>query len=576
MKHLAWQIGLLALAGRLSLGQPIVSNDGTGIVNAASYAAQDLPSSPIAQGSIFTIFGSGLGPAVGVRASAFPLVISFHDVSISISQGATTVAAIPLYVSATQINAVMPSDAPIGLDTIVVTFDGKSSSLCGSCPSANIQVIPAGFGIFTINQAGNGQGVFTTGEDRPIAYTFPAAPGDVLNIWGTGLGAIQGSDTEPPVAGNIGSETPTVYVGGIQVPAGYHGRSPCCSGVDQIQFRVPPGVVGCNIPVAVQIGNVVSNFASIAIGADGETCSDPSGISTLDFSRFAARGSIASGYIGLSRLIYSQVQTETFFPFSTGTVTTTEDYGYANFEKYPYANFSLTELPLQILNFGACSVYTFNPVHTSYGPPFQVATPAINAVPGNALDAGGAIVIDGPSGQRQITPVAPPFPASVGNYGANLGDSPGSTPLYLTSGAYNITGKGGKEVGPFSVSIQMPEQLTWNNQSSVNTITRANGVAVTWTAADPNSYIVISGASLSASGAGFNCTAKAADGQFTVPAIVLLALPPSAVNESDGIDTSDASLQVGIVTAPVMFTASGLDFGEAVSSISISQSVTYK
>ena len=573
MKHLAWQIGLLALAGGLSLAQPVIRNDSTGIVNAASYAGQGLPNSSIAQGSIFTIFGSGLGPAVGVQASAFPLETSFHDVSIRVSQGGTTVAAIPLYVSATQINAVMPSNAPIGLDTIIVTVAGMSSPLCGSCLSANVQVIPASFGIFTINQAGNGQGVFTTGENRLIAYTLPAAPGEVLNIWGTGLGAIQESDTEPPVAGNVGSEIPIVYVGGIQVAAAYHGRSPCCSGVDQVQFRVPQGVVGCNVPVAVQIGDAVSNFASIAIGADGETCSDPSGISTSDFSRFAASGSIATGYIGLSRLTTSQVQTQTFFPFGTGTVTETEDYGYANFERYPYPNFSLTQLPLQILNFGACSVYAFN--LTSSIPPFQVATPSVNSIPGAALDAGGTIVIDGPAGQRQITPIPPPFPASVGNYGADLGESTGSNPLYLTSGSYTVTGKGGKDVGPFSVSLQMPEQLTWNNESSINTITRAAGVTVTWTAADPASSVIISGYSMGP-GVGFNCTAKASDGQFTVPPIVLLALPPSAINESDGIDTSEASLQVGVITAPVTFTATGLDVGVAISSIAIAKSVTYQ
>jgi uncharacterized protein (TIGR03437 family) len=571
VKHLAWQIGLLALAGGLSLGQPVIRNDGTGIVNAASYASQGRPS--IAQGSIFTIFGSGLGPAVGVQASAFPLETLFHGVSISISQGSTTVAAVPLYVSATQINAVMPSNAPIGQDTLVVTFDGQSTALCGSCEAATVQVIPASFGIFTINQAGSGQGVFTNGKNRLIAYTSPSAPSEVLNIWGTGLGAIPESDSEPPVAGNVGSEVPIVYVGGVQIPAAYHGRSPCCSGVDQIQFRIPAGVVGCNVPVAVQIGDAVSNFASIAIGTDGETCSDPNGISTSDFSRFAANGSIATGYIGLSRLTSSQVQTQTFFPFGTGTVTVTEDYGYANFEKYPYQNFSLTELPLQILNFGACSVYAFNPASSI--PTFQVATPTVNSIPGTALDAGASIEIDGPAGQRQITPLPPPFPASVGNYGADLGDSFGSNPLYLTSGSYTVTGKGGKDVGPFSVSLQMPEQLTWNNESTISTITRASGVTVTWTAADPNSSIIISGYSVGP-GMGFNCTAKASDGQFTVPPIVLLALPPSLINESDGIDTSEASLQVGVITAPVSFKATGLDLGVAISSIAIAKSVTYQ
>jgi hypothetical protein len=57
---------------------------------------------------------------------------------------------------------------------------------------------------------------------------------------------------------------------------------------------------------------------------------------------------------------------------------------------------------------------------------------------------------------------------------------------------------------------------------------------------------------------------------------VLLALPPSAINESDGVDTPDASLQVGVITVPVPFTATGLDVGIAISAISIAKSVTYQ
>ena len=571
-------IGILAFVPVTSLAQPVIRNDGTGIVNAASYAGQGLPNSSIAQGSIFVIFGSGLGPAQGVQVSAFPLTTSFHGVSIGISQGGVTVAAIPLYVSASQINAIMPSDAPLGSDAIAVTVDGQSSPPCGGCPGTTIEVVPASFGIFTVNQAGSGQGVFTDGKNRLISFASSATEGEVLNVWGTGLGALQGSDTEPPVAGNIGAGVLTLYVGGVEVKPMYHGRSPCCSGLDQIQFQVPPNVAGCNVPVAVQIGNIVSNFVSVAIALKDNSCSEINGISAPDFTKFAAQGAITTGYAGLSRVVSTQVQTQEFFPMETHSVTTTHDYGYANFETYGYASFSLTELPLQILNSGACLVYTFNPGQTSYGPPFQVATPTVNSLPGVGLAAGPTITIDGPNGQKQIAPVPPPFPASVGNYAAELGASSGSTPLYLMQGPYIITGKGGKDVGPFAAAVQMPQALTWTNQSSMNKIGRAKGVTVTWSGADRSSHVIVSAVSLSANGtgAGFNCTAEAAAGEFTVPAFVLLALPPSGVNESDGVVTSEASLAVGVATAPVTFNATELDVGQAISSLTISQSVIYE
>lgn len=568
-------LAILFFAALVSQAQPVIVNDGTGIVNAASYAAQGLPNSSVAQGSIFTIFGSGLGPTPGVEVPAYPLAPSLAGVSIAISQGAATVAAIPLYVSASQINAIMPSNAPLGADNIVVTFNGQTSIPCTGCQVMTVQVAPASFGIFSIDEAGSGQGVFTNGENELISYTHSATAGEVLNIWGTGLGASPGNDTEPPVVGNIGV-VPVVYVGGVEVPAAYHGRSGCCSGLDQVQFQVPSNIAGCNVPVALQIGNVVSNFVSIAIAANDNGCSMVNGMAAPDFASLAAQGAITTGYAGISRTISTQTQTQEFFPMTTGSVTTTEDYGYANFEKYNYASFSLTELPLQILNSGACSVYTFNPGQNA-GPPFEVATPTVNVLPGIGLDAGATISMNGPNGEKQIAPV-PSSQASVGSYGAELGISVGSPSLYLTPGAYTIEGMGGKDVRPFNTVLQMPQGLTWTNQSSLSTIMRSNEVTLTWSGVDPGEYVIISGVSLgiNGGGAGFNCTTSASADQFEVPPIVLLALPPSGVNESDGILIPEGSLSVGLATQPVSLNAPGLDIGQAVSSFTISQSVTYQ
>lgn len=559
--------------------QPVIVNDGTGIVNAASYAGLGLPNSSVAQGSIFTIFGSGLGPTKAAQVSSFPLSTSLAGVSISISQGGTTVLAFPLYVSASQINAIIPSDAPLGSDGIVVTFNGYSSPDCPGCLGATVEVVKASLGIFAINQAGSGQGIFTDGKNQLISYTHSATEGEVLNIWATGLGAIQGSDAEPPIAGNVGTTVPVVYVGGVEVKPTYYGRSPCCSGLDQIQFQVPPNVNGCNVPVAMRIGDVISNFVSVALTSMSGSCSNLNGISVADFANLDVQGTIATGYLGLSRLVATQVQRQEFFPMNTSAVTTTTDYAYANFERYEFRTFSLTELPLQIVDSGGCSVYTFNPGQTSYAPPFQVATPTVNPIPGAALDAGTTIIINGPNGPKQIPPISSPFPASVGNYGAELGASDGATPLYFVQGSsYTVTSQGGKDVGPLTAALQVPQTLTWTNQSSMSTITRGNGIDVTWSGADANGYVIISGGALgkNGGGAGFNCTVEPSAGQFGVPSIVLLALPLSGVNESDGVVTSEGWLEVGIATKPSVFQAAGLGIAQAIASFSISQSVTYQ
>ena len=221
--HLWSYLAILTLSAGAAAAQPTIGANG--VVNVASYAGLGQPNYSIAQGSIFAIFGTGLGPAAGAQVSTFPLAYTFQGVSISVSQGGASVAAIPLYVSALQINAIMPSNAPIGSNTITVTYNQQTSG------SATASVVAANFGIFAANQQGNGQGVVTSAQNQTVVYTAPATPGQVVNLWGTGLGAINGSDTEPPPVGNILASSPTVYVGGVQVTPSYHGRSPCCGGV---------------------------------------------------------------------------------------------------------------------------------------------------------------------------------------------------------------------------------------------------------------------------------------------------------------------------------------------------------
>ena len=105
---------------------PIVYN--RAILNGASFAPQGVPGGAVAQGSIFSIFGSNLGPASGVRATTYPLANTLAGASITVSQGNTTVNAIPFFVSAGQINAIMPSNAPVGFDSLRVTVNNSKSN----------------------------------------------------------------------------------------------------------------------------------------------------------------------------------------------------------------------------------------------------------------------------------------------------------------------------------------------------------------------------------------------------------------------------------------------------------------
>jgi uncharacterized protein (TIGR03437 family) len=547
------------LAGLPSMAQPVIGSGG--VVNAASFAMQSLPNSGIAQGSVFSIFGTGLGPVEPARVSAFPLPTDLGNSSVSVTVNGTTVKAILFYVQANQINALMPSNTPIGSGTLSVTANGQISA------SAPVKVVAENVGIFTVASSGSGPGVFTNGSNQANSFVLAANPGEILNIWATGLGAISAPDDQVPTTGNIGP-APTVYVGGATVKPGYWGRSGCCSGVNQIQIQIPQNVTGCTVPVAVQTGNTVSNFVSISVAASGRTCSDAqSGLSGSEYQKIIS-GSGSIGSVNLSR----STSTVTLPPpiGSGSPEDMTNDYGFAGFLKYTFSSSNVGGLPFTYSNYGACTVYYFNG-NSSSGP-----TGSYQSV---GLDAGSAITINGPNGTKKLTS------NTTGFYSAALGADPvsgASGPLYLSPGAYQISGPGGSKVGPFQVNLQVPDILNWTNKAAAATVTRANGLPLTWTGGDANGLVVIEGTSLAGadesnlSGGAFICTAKASDLHFTVPPVVLLSLPPSAVISAGGFSIPTGSVILINSSNPVAFNANGLDYGFATSSISIQQSTTFK
>jgi hypothetical protein len=53
-----------------------------GVVNGASFTPPGLSGSQIARGSVFSIFGQGLGPATLTKVSGFPLLTTLAGVSV--------------------------------------------------------------------------------------------------------------------------------------------------------------------------------------------------------------------------------------------------------------------------------------------------------------------------------------------------------------------------------------------------------------------------------------------------------------------------------------------------------------
>lgn len=173
------------------------------------------------------------------------------------------------------------------------------------------------------------------------------------------------------------------------------------------------------------------------------------------------------------------------------------------------------------------------------------------------LDAGVKLTIAGRSGQKDL----PGNGSVTGVYSAMLGGGSNlfgpSLPLYLDSGAYSVSGPGGKDIGAFGASMNIPPALTWTNRDSMATIPRSESLTVKWSGTAANTVVAILGSSATINqvGASFLCTERSEAGQFTVPPEVLSGLPPSAVvnNLSTGL------LELRSSGQPIRFSASGCD-----------------
>jgi len=520
-----------------------------GIVNAASFAGPGMPNFPIAQGSIFNIFGSGLGPATLVQSSGFPVPTALAGTSMTVTVGSVVVKPLILYTSDGQIAAVLPSATPTGTGSLVITYNGQASA------STLFSVVPNSFGVFTLNSAGTGPGIITdaskkvNGIDTVVTKTTAMNPGDVGIIWGTGLGPVAGDESAGALPGDMPSIPVQVYVGGLPASLTYRGRSGCCSGLDQIAFVVPAGILGCNLPVEVQIGNVISNFPSIAVAATGNVCSDPNSLSPADQTRLSGIGSVSVGSITLTRTNISLP-----LPPPLPTVSNTSDIGAGLFEKFTYAQYQVFSNPTNYTLPGTCTVFDYTGTTATYIDPTQ---PTV-------IDAGTSLAVTGPDGAATLikgSTTGLQYSKTLGNVTTGLAST---TPLYLDTGAYTVSGTGGPGVGAFSAAIMLPAALVWTNESTTSTVTRSQGQTLTWTGGDPSGSVLILGFStVTGANAGreFLCVAPTVSGTFTIPPAVLLALPAST---STAIPTSSAAvtgaLGVGY-TRTNSFTAPGIDFG---------------
>jgi uncharacterized protein (TIGR03437 family) len=511
------------ILGLLSLALPLAAQP-TAVVNVASFANQNLPNGNIAQGSMFTVFGSNIGPAALAKVDAFPLPTQLGGTSVKVTAGGQSVDCIMIFSLAAQVAAVLPSNTPLGDGTLTVTFNGQQSA------PIPIKVVAHSFGTFAINTAGSGPAVLTNAINPLSVNTIfnSAVPGEMWDIWGTGLGAVQGDEAGSALPGDLPYSV-QVLVGATPAQVVYRGRSGCCVGVDQVRFVVPAGITGCFVPVTVVVEGIASNFTSIAISNTSGNCTDETtGINAAVLSQAQTNGRLRVGNVHGSR-------SRSEFNIPDGVVgqsfTSITDSVAASFEQLTIAQVQSFSGLLNISTVGACTVYQFR---NSDG------TEPEDPVSATVLDAGN-LSLSGREGTRTIAK------ASDGSYYELLssglsalralvsGKSPikgqfGSTGYYLT-GTHTVAGTGGAEVGAFTTTFEVGPELTWTNPTT--SISRSSPFTVQWAGGSGDRVVIFGfsafdfGEDNTGSGAAFWCSANRAAGSFTIPEAILSSLPPS-------------------------------------------------
>jgi uncharacterized protein (TIGR03437 family) len=478
------------------------------ILNNYSYILPGQPNYGIAPGSIFVIFGSSLStsdPPV-LQSSASPgLPTALNQTSVSVTvNGVKTTPGI-YYTSATAVAAVLPSNTPVGLGSVTVTYNGTSSL------SSTIQVVASAPGLDTLYGTGNGAGVATDANGNVIGLTNSAKPGQTIILWGSGIGGDTNNDDRifPQKQLNQTSLSPKVFIGGIAANILYAGRSQF-PGLDQYNVVVPPNVgLGCFVSAVMTVGadassTLVSNTVMLPISANGGACTDPAtGLSGATIQTVGNK----PGGTARSLLLSIEQDTDSNGNFTQGSLGVIAGSGSGNVlpQGYEYASQ------------GSCTIV----------PPRQAK------LSGAGFVNPGPIQVTGPLGAINITGSKTQLPVGT-----------------IPSGTYTFSGAGGATYGAFKASIDYEPPVTVTNSAALSTMTRASGVTVTWSGGPAIADVQVS--AFSGGPNGFTriyCHAPASAGQFTIPPSILLALSPGP----GGVQVS--TLKV----AP--FTVSGADLG---------------
>jgi uncharacterized protein (TIGR03437 family) len=465
------------------------------VLNAATLLTSGAPDCGVAPGSLVSIY-------VGAIQELFDLPAGSKLTLRMQSAGATASQELALgfrdYEAGQTLLAVLPTDAPTGAADLTLSADGGLSF------TSRIYIADSNFGVY----ANTAQQFATPGVPVANLLSNPAQPGQIMTLWGTGLG-------------NADPAKVVVNVAGVAVTPDFVGHAPGQPGLDQINFRLPVDAAipdDCYVPVAVGLAGRIGNTVTIAIDRGGNACRHPLGLS---------QPQLAALDRGESILVARASVESSEFP-ANGNTYYRYDVTQLAFSRYPASVIAAQAGAYQPASQrNACSAGAlYSGRHI--GKWFDVSGV-------QAFFNAGTVFEQNPSGK---TPQLKS--AGGGTYLYSFSDSSVRysleqlPPSPLLPGLWWIATSGSADLAPWQLSFSTPPPLAWTNRNQLQRVKRGEDLTLVW---NPAGYGSSDRASVSVNIAipipgtdeyrygSVNCEAAASAGTIGVPGNLLSLLP---------------------------------------------------
>ena len=207
---------------------------------------------PVTANSWMTIYGTNLSVTTrGWTDADFVnggIPFSLDGVSVILNQFGLPRLAYVGYVSPTQVNFLLPSDLTVTATTVQVRNPAGMSTAMPISVQANAPQL------FSLD----GKSVLGTHAGGILlAKANPAAPGETIVVYGTGLGVTSPALIPGVVPADAVSlaTLPAVTIGGSAATVTFAGVVPGAAGVYQINVQVPSSAPNGDLPLIVQVGS---------------------------------------------------------------------------------------------------------------------------------------------------------------------------------------------------------------------------------------------------------------------------------------------------------------------------------